>query len=125
MVLVDTDVLIWYMRGNPKAKKAIDELGQFSISAINYMELVQGLRNSEELRVLHDFIKKRRISLIHTNEEISRRAVLLMEQFSLSNGLRMADALVAATAVSEGLILFTANIRHYSFLNIEMKRFRP
>ena len=31
-MLVDTDVLIWYMRGNGKALRAIEALDEFSIS---------------------------------------------------------------------------------------------
>lgn len=125
MVLVDTDVLIWYMRGNSKAKKLIECLGPFSISAVNYMELVQGLRDKKEMRALHEFMRVRGVSLIHLSQEISQRAVFFMEQFSMSKGLRMADALVAATAACENLTLLTANTKHYAFLNIELKRFRP
>ncbi len=45
--LVDTDVLIWYLRGNEKAYKLIHSLNHFCISSITYMELVQGMRNKE------------------------------------------------------------------------------
>lgn len=45
-MIVDTDVLMWYMKGKRKARKAIDDLDSFSISAVNYMELIQGLRAS-------------------------------------------------------------------------------
>jgi len=31
-MLVDTDVLVWYMRGNENAKQAIGNLASFSIS---------------------------------------------------------------------------------------------
>jgi predicted nucleic acid-binding protein len=44
-MLVDTDVLVWYMRGNEKAKRVIKNLNSFSISVVTYIELVQGLRN--------------------------------------------------------------------------------
>ena len=124
-MLVDTDVLIWYMRGNLKAKRAIERLGPFSISVVNYMELVQGLRNKQELRALHGFMLERNVSLIHLSQEISQRAVFFMEQLSMSRDLRMADALIAATAATEKLPILTANTGHYSFLNLELKRFRP
>ena len=52
MVLVDTDVLIWYLRGNERAYKVIENLDSFSISVITYMELVQGMRNKKELNSL-------------------------------------------------------------------------
>ncbi|MEL6761822.1 MAG: PIN domain-containing protein, partial [Myxococcota bacterium] len=48
-MLVDTDVLIWYMRGNPKAARALESLPDRALSAVTYMELVEGLRNKAEL----------------------------------------------------------------------------
>jgi predicted nucleic acid-binding protein len=56
-MLIDTDVLIWYMRGNRKAFKAVEALGEFSISVVTYIELVQGLRNKAELNTLKNFLQ--------------------------------------------------------------------
>lgn len=41
MILIDTDVIIWYMRGNQNASKALQKHRGFAISVITYMELVQ------------------------------------------------------------------------------------
>ena len=49
-ILLDTDVIIWYLRGNPKAYELIHALPSFAVSAVTYMELVQGMRNKEEVR---------------------------------------------------------------------------
>ena len=126
MVLVDTDVLIWYMRGNLKAKKAIDRLGPFYISSVNYMELLQGIRNREELRVLRHFLTQRQVEIIHVSEEISQKALNYMEEYSLSHNLRMADAMIAATTVIFGVTLLTANSKHYvPIKGIQIKRFKP
>jgi predicted nucleic acid-binding protein len=56
--LVDTDVLIWYLRGNQNAYDLIHSIGEFTISAVTYMELVQGMRNKEELRNLKKAFKR-------------------------------------------------------------------
>ena len=126
LVVVDTDVLIWYMRGDPKAARAIDGLGPFSISSINYMELLQGIRDKDELRILKKFISDRSVEIMHVSEGISQRAIYYMEQLSLSHHLRMADALIAATASLSGAILLTANHKHYQPIqDIRIKRFRP
>ena len=53
-MLIDTDVLVWYMRGNEKARRLIRNTNDFSISVVTYIELVQGLRNKEELSVLRN-----------------------------------------------------------------------
>jgi len=70
-VIVDTDVLIWYMRGNLKAQRAIDKLDAFSISAVTYMEILQGLRNKSELRSLRKFMTTRHIGFIPLDVDIT------------------------------------------------------
>jgi predicted nucleic acid-binding protein len=124
--LVDTDVIIWYLRGNSKAKELLRELNNFAISAITYMELVQGMRNKEELRVLQKFIKLWGIKIIYIDEDISAKALNSVEEYFLSNSLEIADALIGATALKYGLILVTANNKHYRvFKDLEIKVFRP
>jgi hypothetical protein len=39
-MLIDTNVLIWYMRGNTKALDELEKHKSFSISVVTYMELV-------------------------------------------------------------------------------------
>jgi len=125
-MLVDTDVLVWYMRGNEKAKRVITKLKNFSISVVTYIELVQGLRNKEELNVLRNSLKGWGTETIYINEEISTKAMFLVEQYYLSHSIQLADALVGATAVTYGLPLLTANTKHYTIIkNIILKKFRP
>jgi predicted nucleic acid-binding protein len=125
-VLVDTDVLIWYMRGNEKAKKIIDKVGTFYISSVNYMELLQGIRNKEELRLLRHFLTQRKIEIVHVSEDVSQKALNYMEEYSLSHNLRMADAMIAATVLILGVGLLTANSKHYlPIKGIKIKQFRP
>jgi len=55
MWIFDTDVLIWLLKGNSKAYTLISQTDTPIISAISYMELVQGVRNKRgflELRRL-------------------------------------------------------------------------
>ena len=49
MMLVDTDVLIWHLRGYPQATRRLDELGALTLSAISWLEVLQGMRNKAEL----------------------------------------------------------------------------
>lgn len=39
-----------------------------------------------------------------------------MDSYFLSHGLLIPDALIAATAVEEGLTLFTRNLRHFQMI---------
>jgi predicted nucleic acid-binding protein len=125
-MLIDTDVLVWYMRGNEKAKHAIQNSDGFSISVVTYMELVQGLRNKEELNVFRNSFKSWNAGIIYINEEISIKAMFFVEQYFLSHSLQLADALVGATSMIYGLPLLTANTKHYKIIkNIILKKFRP
>jgi predicted nucleic acid-binding protein len=125
-MLVDTDVLVWYMRGNEKAKKVIRNTNGFSISVVTYIELVQGLRNKEELNVLRNSFKRWNARIIYINEEVSTKAMFLVEQYFLSHSIQLADALIGATSMIYGLPLLTANTKHYTIIkNIILKKFRP
>ena len=51
-MIIDTDVLVWYMRGNESAYQVVENSSNFFISVVTYMELVQGMRNKNELNNL-------------------------------------------------------------------------
>jgi predicted nucleic acid-binding protein len=64
--------------------------------------------------------------VIHPDEEISRRAIRLLELHALRAGLRVVDALIAATALEAGAALATANVRHYrAITGLSVVSFRP
>ena len=125
-MLVDTDVLIFNQRGNPNAADWLDSQQCFVLSAVTWMELVQGVRNKEELRALRQALRFWNADVQPINEQISARAQFWLESYALSHGLRMADALIAATAWHLACPLLTANDRHYRFIDeIDLQVFRP
>lgn len=125
-MLVDTDVLIWYMRGNEKAYKTIESQKAFFISVVTYIELVQGMRNKKELNLLRSSLRKWNARLIYINEDISAKSMFYVEQHHLSHSLKLADALIAATAVVNGLYLLTGNDKHYKVLGeLQLSKFKP
>lgn len=125
-MLIDTDVLIWYMKGNEKASKEIEKSRQFNLSVITYMELVQGMRNKNELNALRRTLRKWKTEILYLSESISTKAMFFVEQHYLSHSLQLADALIAATAISHGLPVLTGNDKHYKILkDLQIKKFRP
>ena len=125
-LLIDTDVLIWYLRGNQKAYELIHSLDRFAISAVTYMELVQGMRNKEELRLLKRTLKQWNVKTIYISEEISALALFYVETYFLSHAMQLADALIGATCSNQGLRLYTANDKHYKIISdIDIQVFRP
>ncbi len=125
MVLVDTDVLIWYLRGNEKAYKTIENLESFSISVVTYMELVQGMRNKKELNSLRQALQAWNCKILYISKEISAKAMFAVEQHFLSHAMQLADALIGSTAIVHGLPLLTGNDKHYKTMKgLLIKRFR-
>jgi hypothetical protein len=51
------------------------------------------------------------------NEQISDTAVDLLRRYRLSHGLLIADALIAATTLAQGIPFVTRNERDYRFIN--------
>jgi predicted nucleic acid-binding protein len=124
-MIIDTDVLIWYLRGNEKAFQLIENLEKFSISVITYMELVQGMRNKKELNNLRQALHAWNTKILYISEEISAKAMFAVEQHFLSHSLQLADVLIGATAVVYGIPLLTGDDKHYKIMKeIQIKRFR-
>lgn len=124
--MVDTDVLIWYMRGNEKALKIINQQNAFHISVVTYIELVQGMRNKDELNALRNALRNWNTKILYITEEISSKAMFYIERHYLSHALQLADSLIRATALANGLTLLTANDKHYKMINeLKLKIFRP
>lgn len=125
-VLVDTDVMIWYLRGNEKAAKSLDSLDGFCISVVTYMELVQGMRNKVELRALKQALREWRVKVVQIESEISIKASMYVEEYFLGHSMQLADALIASKAGYLGAELLTANDKHYRHVkDIKIKKFRP
>lgn len=117
--------MIWYLRGNEKAKELLHSI-DFCISSITFMELISGMRNKEELRLLQKMIKSWGIKVIYIDEDVSAKALYYMEEYFLSHTMELADSLIGATCTKHGLKLITANDKHYRFLrDLEMEIFRP
>lgn len=126
MLLIDTDILIWYMKGNEKAYRFIENNKNFHISVVTYIEIVQGMRNKQELKSFRKFLRSCNTHFIYLNEEISTKAMFYIEQYYLSHSIQFADALIAATAVSHGLPITTGNYKHYKVIKeIQINKFRP
>jgi predicted nucleic acid-binding protein len=125
-MIIDTDVLIWYMRGNEKAFHLIENTDVFFISVVTYMELVQGMRNKKELNNLRQTLHAWNTKILYISEEISAKAMFAVEQHFLSHSIQLADALIGSTAIAYGLPLLTGNDKHYKVMKeIQIKKFRP
>ncbi|HFC98794.1 MAG TPA: type II toxin-antitoxin system VapC family toxin [Thermosulfurimonas dismutans] len=115
MLLCDTDVLIEILKGNEEIRAEFETLSdQIALSAITVMELYFGALNKRELYKIKRFVSGFEIFLV--NEEVSQAGIRLIEKYAKSHGLRIPDALIAATALIFDLALWTLNVRDFRFI---------
>jgi predicted nucleic acid-binding protein len=80
---------------------------------VSYLEVLQGMRNKAEMVAVKKMLQHRAAILLPVSEAITQRAIELMESITLSHGLQMGDALIAATALEHGLPVLTGNVKHF------------
>jgi len=125
-VIFDTDVLIWFFRGNTAAAEFLEKQTDRQVSIVSIMELYQGSRTRKESRVIRRFFQENAFRIIPINEAISHVAVTLIEDHARNHGLQVADALIAATARETASILATGNMKHFRPIpGLELKAFQP
>lgn len=125
-MILDSDILIWYFRGNPKANRFIVSLQNFSMTAITYMELLQGMRNKSEQRMFINALKRWKCPVLPINEAITYNAMAIVERDALSHGVEVADAIIASIALHHQKTLATANAKHFRIIKgLAVKLFRP
>lgn len=125
-MIFDTDVLIWVLRGNAKAARAVDAADARSLSIVTYMELLQGARDKAEVRAIKSFLFDLKFEMLALTDNTGHRASIYMEEYGLSIGMSMADALIAATAIEANRTLLTGNSKPYRAVKeLDVKRFRP
>lgn len=117
MILCDTNILIEIYKGNTFIIDTVKKIGQekIAVSDVTSAELYFGARNKEELRL----IKKDMLKLINIpiDNNISNLAVSLVEKYVLSHKLSIPDALIAATALTHNIKLFTLNIKDFKYID--------
>lgn len=117
-VLVDTDVLINFLRGKEKAREFLRlqlESGSIHCSVITVAEIFAGVRPHEQEKTgaLLD-----NLEIIPVTRDIAEKAGLYKGGIK-GHSLELDDCLIAATAHLHKAILATGNVRHYPMDDIE------
>lgn len=125
-MIFDTDIFIWIQRGNPKAARLVEREQERFISVQTYLELLQGAENKQQHEYTRQFLKDFGFRTIPLSGNIGHRATVYIEEYSLSHGLRAGDALIAATAAENNLVLCSSNSKHFKPIkDLKLKAFHP
>lgn len=111
--LADTNILIDHLQGNAQATEFLTKESP-AISVITVAELVQGCRNPKQLAQVNTLLSD--FEVLHIDYFISNLATKLVSDLYLSHGLKLLDAIVAATAIKHKLILKTQDTKHFKFI---------
>ena len=116
MILVDTDIFIEALKNNSCAIDSLRNIGfeNIAVSAITLMELYFGAMNKKELGKIKSRLKQLRV--VQLDQDISKTATDLVEKYAKSHGLRIPDALIAATAICQHMELLTYNEKDFRFI---------
>ncbi|HEY6186858.1 MAG TPA: type II toxin-antitoxin system VapC family toxin [Pyrinomonadaceae bacterium] len=114
-LLIDTDVLIDYLRGRAEAVSYLESLIEpLLISAITVAELYAGVREGAERTALDEFILA--FEIVPVGKEIASKGGLYRRDYGKSHSTGLADAVIAATADIRQADLVTLNKKHFPML---------
>ncbi len=117
---IDSDVLIWHLRGERKALRFFQRLRGLSsyelwIGAMQRAEVVFFMKPEEE-RITLLFLSQFKTAVV--DQKIVDMAAGLYRQWHPSHGLDISDAILAATVMQTGGQLFCLNTKHYPMPNL-------
>jgi len=113
--LLDTDVLIDFLRGDNKAVTFVNaNSSRMILSSIVVAELYAGVKGESELTVLENFVSL--FPVIPVSSDIAKAGGLYRRDYGKSHGVGLADAIIAATCQAENAELKTLNIKHYPMI---------
>lgn len=118
MILLDTNVCIGILRGEPKVLAAYSRVaGNVAVAAMTEGELFYGAECSDDPERNRNFVSRflKAIPVVHTSDDIMQRFAIEKGQLR-RRGILVddADVLIAATALALNCPLATRNIRHFS-----------
>lgn len=114
-ILLDTDVLIDFLRGQAEAMSLVAAGSErLMVSSIGVAELYAGVRggaDGAEQAALKNLLSLFRV--VPVSGDIARLGGLYKRDYGASHGVGLADGIIAATAAVENAELMTLNVRHY------------
>ena len=121
---VDSDVLIWHLRGERRALRFLQRLrdseeNELWTGAMQRAEIVFFMKPEEETATLL-FLSQFKTASI--DQRIIDAAATLYRRWQPSHGLDINDAILAATIMQTGGQIFCLNTKHYPMPGLLVKK---
>ncbi len=119
-VLLDTDILINFLRGNAQAQEEIASLIDRSVlhcSVVTIAEIHAGMREHEREKTLELLESLTPVNITPKIAEIAGRYKRTIKV----QRLELDDCFIAASAISIRALLVTGNGKHYPMSDVEKK----
>jgi predicted nucleic acid-binding protein len=123
-VLVDTDILIDFLRGKEKARIFLSaklEDSAIYCSVITVAEIFAGMKEHEREKTVA-LIES--LNILDVTHEIAEKAGTYKRD-EKRQSIELDDCFIAATAFVEGAVLATFNGKHYPMKDIEKEIVKP
>ena len=115
-LLIDTDVLIDYLRDNPQAVQFLEnDRRELLISTISVAELYAGVREGAERQALDAFLSA--FDPVSVDSSVAEKGGLYRRDYFGSHAVSLADALIAATASVRSATLVTLSRKHFPMIS--------
>ena len=119
MIIFDTDIIIWILRGKETivtdAKRLSEETsGKIYITPVQVAEVYSGMKDKEE-RKTRELIES--FYFLDINKRIGELAGIYLNKYRKSHQIELADAIIGASAKNYNFKLFTLNTKHYPMLS--------
>ncbi len=123
IVLCDSNILFGLLKGNEEIKNNLEKIGEENIafSIITHAEAFAG-SSKNDLKKLKSFFAKHH--LYHLSNEVSKvfNGLIISNHNYHANWIP--DALIAATALSNQLEIYTLNKKDFEFIS-DLKLYKP
>ncbi|MBU4298833.1 type II toxin-antitoxin system VapC family toxin [Patescibacteria group bacterium] len=119
--LIDTDIIIWFLRGKKEIVELTKEFQKSSppaCSPISIIEVQFGVKRGEE-EITSNFLNS--LTIIPIDRTIADKSGELLREYKRKGiALGINDTIIGATCILNDLILVTYNLKHYPFKELKI-----
>lgn len=123
MYLIDTDVLIWVLRGNKKYTDFLLKLKEEDIPSISTITIAEIYKNIYPSEIVKTENLINEFQIFEVTVVVAKQAGLYWQQYAKKlKNLSLTDCIIAATASVNNSILVSLNSKHFPMKDISFKR---